>query len=187
MAVNHPATFMLLIKGLLPDRPEPDTSPAGIGDITSDAKGSGARFNSGKPDFSLIPLTLLAVSVTEGPLHEDPPGLAIGCLGMFQRTHDATFLHAALDHLGHEGWEECARVFAYGARKYAAWNWAKGMPWSVPLACAARHLLAMARGESTDPESGEPHRGHVFCNVVMLLQYAKTYPEGNDLPPKGLL
>jgi hypothetical protein len=45
----------------------------------------------------------------------------------------------------------------------------------------------MIRGEDIDPESGEPHRGHVFCNVVMLLQYTKTYTEGNDLPPKGML
>jgi hypothetical protein len=31
----------------------------GIGDVNSDAKGSGARFNTGKPDLSLIPLHLL--------------------------------------------------------------------------------------------------------------------------------
>jgi pantoate kinase len=31
----------------------------GIGDVNSDAKGSGARFNAGKPDLSLIPLHLL--------------------------------------------------------------------------------------------------------------------------------
>lgn len=31
-----------------------------IGDVNSDAKGSGARYNSGKPDFSLIPISTLA-------------------------------------------------------------------------------------------------------------------------------
>jgi hypothetical protein len=159
--------------------------PAGIGDITSDAKGSGARFNGGKPDFSLVPLTMVA-----GAFEDDSGSGGIGALealGCFQQTHSTDFLFNVLNYLGHEGWEECARVFEYGKRKYAAWNWAKGMPWSVPLACAARHLLAMIRGETTDPESGEPHRGHVFCNVVMLLQYTKTYTEGNDLPPKGML
>jgi len=31
----------------------------GIGDVTSDAKGSGARYNAGKADYSLIPMHLL--------------------------------------------------------------------------------------------------------------------------------
>jgi hypothetical protein len=61
------------------------------------------------------------------------------------------------------------------------------MPWSVPLACATRHLLAMIRGESIDPESGIPHRGLVFCNVVMLYTFGRTYQEGDDRPAAGLL
>jgi hypothetical protein len=156
----------------------------GIGDITSDAKGSGARFNGGKPDFSLVPLTMVADALNRDG---ETVVLALHALGVFQQMHDGVYLFDVLQLLGLDGWEECARVFEYGKRKYAAWNWAKGMPWSVPLACAARHLLAMIRGETTDPESGEPHRGHVFCNVVMLLQYTKTYTEGNDLPPRGML
>lgn len=165
------------------------TQPTGIGDINSDAKGSGARFNNGKPDLSLIPLTTLGASLDRPHDVMGGPGMALFSLGDYQRTQDTKFLFDVLDclGLGRDGWEECAHVFAYGKRKYAAWNWAKGMPWSVPLACAARHLLAMTAGEETDPESGLPHRGHVFCNIVMLLQYAKTYTEGNDLPPKGLL
>jgi hypothetical protein len=159
---------------------------AGIGDVTSDAKGSGARFNGGKPDFSLVPLTMVARTM-DAAVSRSSPAAALESLGVFQQAHDPDYLFDVLDRLGKDGWEECARVFEYGKRKYAAWNWAKGMPWSVPLACAARHLLAMIRGEDIDPESGEPHRGHVFCNVVMLLQYTKTYTEGNDLPPKGML
>lgn len=31
----------------------------GIGDVTSDAKGSGARFNGGKADYSLIPMSTM--------------------------------------------------------------------------------------------------------------------------------
>jgi hypothetical protein len=33
--------------------------PEGVGDINSDAKGTGARFNTGKADLSLIPLCTL--------------------------------------------------------------------------------------------------------------------------------
>ena len=81
--------------------------------------------------------------------------------------------------------EDCARVFDYGRKKYAAWNWAKGMQWMVPFGCLLRHLYAWARGEDNDPESGLPHLGHAMCNLVMLTTFARTYPEGDDRP-KGL-
>ena len=80
--------------------------------------------------------------------------------------------------------KDCADVFEYGAEKYAAWNWAKGMDWSVPYACMLRHLEAWYRGEDTDPESGLPHLGHVMCNLIMLSHYAKNYKDGDDRPPR---
>jgi hypothetical protein len=83
--------------------------------------------------------------------------------------------------------EDEARVWAYGKQKYAAWNWAKGMDWSVPLACALRHLSSWQRGEDIDAESGQPHLAHVMCNIRMLMLYSKTYPEGDDRPPKDLM
>jgi len=157
-----------------------------IGDVNSKERGTGARFNSGKPDMSLVPLKDLGAFYAR--LRPDSvEAAALIHLGAFQETHDPAHLYAVLDELGEDGWEECARVFEYGKHKYAAWNWAKGMPWSVPLACGARHLLQIIRGEQSDAESRHPHRGHVFCNVAMLLQFVKTYIEGNDLPPKGML
>ena len=170
-------------------------SPAGeplkmtVGDINSDAKGSGARANGGKPDLSLLPLVLMAnhLGVVYASTSRSTPVAALESLGIWQRTRDAHYLYDVLTRLSPDGWEECARVFEYGRKKYSAWNWAKGMPWSVPLACAARHLLAMISGELLDKESGLPHRGHVYCNVVMLLQYGRTYQEGDDLPKEGLL
>lgn len=112
-----------------------------IGDVNSAEKGSGARFNDGKPAMELIPLCTL-----EGE----------------------------------------ARVWAYGAKKYAAWNWAKGMPWSVPLGCLLRHLSAFQRGEDIDPESGLPHLDHIACNVRMLKLFSLNYPEGDDRPKQWL-
>jgi hypothetical protein len=169
--------------------PRADLFTMAVGDLNSAEKGSGARANGGKPDLSLIPLRILAghLSVLSPDTSRNGPIVALESLGVWQRTRDENFLFEVLSRLGLDGWEECARVFEYGKRKYAAWNWAKGMPWSVPLACAARHLLAMSAGEDIDNESGLPHRGHVFCNVVMLLQYGRTYQEGDDLPPEGLL
>ena len=81
--------------------------------------------------------------------------------------------------------EEVVRVWEHGATKYAAWNWTKGMSWSIPYACIMRHLIAwMWRGEENDPESGCSHLAHVVCNVMMLMHYAKFYPEGDDRPLK---
>ena len=78
--------------------------------------------------------------------------------------------------------EDEARVWMYGKSKYAAWNWAKGMDWSVPYACALRHLSAWQRGEENDPESGLPHLAHAMCNLRMLSLYSRTYHDGDDRP-----
>jgi Domain of unknown function (DUF5664) len=109
-----------------------------VGDVNSTEIGSGARYNDGKTQWDLMPLTLL---------------------------------------------EEVVKVWEYGARKYAAWNWAKGMPWHVPYACAMRHLLAYWwKGERNDPESGYHHLAHAICNIMMLLHFEVHYPQGDDRP-----
>jgi hypothetical protein len=171
---------------------EKDTNPKdaiGIGDLESTERGSGARFNSGKPPIELIPFAAIAAAFRGPWVREQELACiaALDALGRWQAGGGVECLTEALQALGHDGWAECAEVFDYGRRKYAAWNWAKGMPWSAPLACAGRHLLKMLRGEMTDQESGKPHRGHVFCNVVMLMTYSHTYTEGDDRPPTGLL
>ena len=112
-----------------------------IGDVNSNERGSGSRFNGGKPRLDLIPLM---------------------------------------------GLEDCANVFEYGSKKYAPWNWAKGMPWSAVVGCMLRHLSAIQRGEDLDPESGLPHVGHLMCNAVMLATFRRTYPEGNDYSTEWL-
>lgn len=159
-----------------------------VGDLDSDEKGSGARANAGKPDLSMIPLRIIADSMADWDQPSRDARNALRHLGRFQETHDPAYLYRALDHMLPDRWADCAKVFTYGITKYKAWNWAKGMPWSVPLACAARHIaFGILQGETHDAESGETHRGHVFCNIVMLLTYTNTFKEGNDLPPVGLL
>lgn len=157
-----------------------------VGDLESNERGTGARFNDGKPPMELIPLALLAQ-------HFDGIDRAavVRFLAYFAGDRRLTHLQSAYVHLadGSGGTrallEAEARVFGYGAKKYAAWNWTKGMPWSVPVACIIRHLLAREDGELLDPESGLPHAGHVACNLRMLMHYVDHYPEGDDLfPPR---
>lgn len=164
-----------------------------IGDVRSTERGSGARFNDGKPALELVPLRLIAESwlraVRNAPDHHTPEQrgamAALFFLADFQEGGDERALYSAIEALG-SPWHDCAAVFDYGRQKYAAWNWAKGMAWSVPIACAARHLEALFAGEPLDPPekggSGLHHRGHVVCNLVMLLTYLRTYPEGDDRP-----
>jgi len=115
------------------------TDKVAQGDLTSTAKGSGARRNAGKIALSLIPLHLLA---------------------------------------------GCARVFMGGKLKYAEFNWAKGMKWSSCFDCILRHLFKWwFLAEELDPESGEHHLDHVFCNLFMLRHYVDNYQEGDDRPP----
>jgi hypothetical protein len=75
---------------------------AGIGDVTSDAKGSGARFNGGKPDFSLVPLTMVARTM-DAAVSRSSPAAALESLGVFQQAHDPDYLFDVLDRLGKTG------------------------------------------------------------------------------------
>jgi hypothetical protein len=166
----------------------------GVGDIKSDAKGSGARYNAGKLPVELLSLSMVGTSyLARGGLTEAQAGAAMALehIGDYQsRTRGTEALYAALLSLGDltDVWRECVQVFEYGMRKYAAWNWAKGMAWSIPIACAGRHaIFGILAGDHLDPESKLPHRGHIACNIVMLIAYAETFHSGDDRPAAGLL
>jgi len=150
-----------------------------VGDIHSNEKGSGARYNAGKPDMSLIPLCYLVDIFRPVETLRVQPDFAVLSTGKFQMGGTKEDLLEALQSLS--GYvEECARVFEYGKKKYAAWNWAKGMAWSIPIACIGRHYLKIIEGEAADAESGLAHEAHMMCNIVMLLWYIDNYPEGDD-------
>ena len=154
-----------------------------VGDVNSDTRGSGARYNSGKIPYDLIPLRLIAESLnTQQKDYVFTSYInALYMLGKWQETGEIRFLTDITTVLGpNGGWKECAEAFDYGRKKYSEWNWAKGMAWSIPLGCAARHLISMINGEEVDPESGCTHRGHVYCNLVMLQVFHRTFPDGDD-------
>ena len=76
---------------------------------------------------------------------------------------------------------EYAKVWTQGLEKYDAGNWEKGLPFSVVIASAMRHLEAMRLGEMIDNESGLLHSAHLMCNAAMLTEFYFTHPELNDL------
>ncbi|AWB77267.1 TPA: dATP/dGTP diphosphohydrolase domain-containing protein [Stenotrophomonas maltophilia] len=181
---NYTVTPQIIASGfhILPEEPKQ------VGDVTSNARGSGARFNSGKAPLDLIPLWIIANSFAGRVSDEASRDVqkALYFLGEFQTTQNLESLDRAIVQL-RDYWSQAANVFDYGRRKYAEWNWAKGMAWSVPLACAARHALnVLSDEEVTDSESGYAHVGHMLCNLVMLRTFYVSWPSGNDLPKPEL-
>jgi hypothetical protein len=61
-----------------------------------------------------------------------------------------------------------AKVLEYGAIKYEARNFEKGIHFSRLWAAAQRHLWSYWGGEIYD-ESGMPHLYHALCSVAMLV------------------
>ena len=79
---------------------------------------------------------------------------------------------------------EEAKVFTFGAQKYAAHNWRLGMDYSRVLSSAMRHMLAITAGEDVDAESGCLHAAHVRANMAFLIGYM-AQRGGNDDRYKG--
>jgi len=66
---------------------------------------------------------------------------------------------------------EVAKVLDHGARKYAKYNWLKGMEWSRLYDAALRHLVAWISGESKDEETNSSHLSHCLCCLLFLSTY----------------
>ncbi len=66
-----------------------------------------------------------------------------------------------------------ARVLGFGARKYAKYNWKKGMSWGRVYSAMQRHVTAWWGGEDKDAETGLSHLGHAFCCLMFLIVYEK--------------
>ena len=78
--------------------------------------------------------------------------------------------------------EEVSRVLEFGANKYAARNWEKGMAWHRPFAALMRHMWAWWKGEGNDPETGYSHLAHAACCIMFLLAYEKRGIGDDDRP-----
>ena len=63
------------------------------------------------------------------------------------------------------------RVLVFGADKYGARNWERGMRWTRPANALLRHMFAWLRGEQSDAETGMSHLWHAGCCVLFLIAY----------------
>lgn len=77
---------------------------------------------------------------------------------------------------------ETVKVLEFGAKKYAAWNWTKGLSWTGCFESLQRHLQAWYMGEDKDPETGLSHMAHVACNAMFLMHFILTGTGKDDRP-----
>jgi len=101
------------------------------------------------------------------PLANQKPPLSVG----------AKFDDGKLDWtlLPWDSLEEVVRVLEFGAKKYSVDNWKKVPDGRARYVRAAfRHLIASARGEEKDPESGLSHFAHGVCCLLFALHFEKN-------------
>lgn len=75
---------------------------------------------------------------------------------------------------------EMGKVMEFGATKYQAHNWRKGLAWSRCAAAAIRHIYKWLAGEDIDPESGCSHLAHAGVNICFLIEFDKTHRNLDD-------
>lgn len=70
--------------------------------------------------------------------------------------------------------DDISMVLGFGAKKYGAGNWRKGIKFTRLISAAKRHISAVEKGEIIDPESGISHLAHAATNMMMLDDFIRA-------------
>ncbi len=73
--------------------------------------------------------------------------------------------------------EDMVKVLEFGAEKYSADNWKKGLPTKEICESLLRHTFAFMNGEDVDSDSKQSHIGHIMCNAMFLSHMLREKPE----------
>lgn len=85
-----------------------------------------------------------------------------------------------MEYIPSEAILEVARVFGFGAQKYAPDNWREGFKHRRLASAAMRHIVQYLDGQDLDDESGLEHLAHACCGLLMLLEHRfKGYGDDN--------
>ena len=128
----------------------------------------------------------LFLEVPAGPSPAEPAPEAAGTQALPAQLsapqggvkHDAG--KPRMDLLPPEALREIAAVLAFGAQKYDAHNWRKGVAYSRLIAACLRHLFAWVGREDKDPESGRSHLAHAACCLLFLITFEQTNTGTDD-------
>jgi len=85
-----------------------------------------------------------------------------------------------MDLVPYESVAAIAEVLGFGAQKYAAHNWRKGIAMSRLVAAAERHIGQYKEGEDCDPESGKSHLAHAGCCILFAIWMSINRPDLDD-------
>jgi len=69
--------------------------------------------------------------------------------------------------------EGVAKVLTFGAKKYDARNWEKGITYGRVFGAIMRHMWKWWHGEDNDAETGLSHLDHAMCEIMFLSAYEK--------------
>ena len=155
-----------------------------VGDINSAASGSAARYNGAKQQLDLVPVAFWLNQWKHKATMTQEIFEVLECLDSWQKRRND---NALLEWLGLQDLTAAIPVLVFGGEKYAPFNWAKGMNYSVSTGSLLRHVKAILLGEEIDIESGETHWAHILCNVMFLSYHAHNFPELDDRPPNYLV
>lgn len=72
--------------------------------------------------------------------------------------------------------EVMVEVLEFGAQKYSADNWKKGLDKKEILESMMRHLAALMDGQPNDPETNLSHIGHIMCNAMFYSYFETNEP-----------
>lgn len=90
--------------------------------------------------------------------------------------------------------KEIAKVYTKGAEKYTLYdeqgnvisdganNWRKGQSWMGCIGSAKRHIESFVNNIDIDPETNTYHLANACFNLMAILDYYKTFPQGDDRP-----
>lgn len=77
-----------------------------------------------------------------------------------------------LDLIPYDVLAEVSKVLTFGAEKYDARNWEKGMNWGRVFAAAQRHMIKFWQyREEKDEETSLSHLSHAICCLMFLHAY----------------
>jgi hypothetical protein len=126
---------------------------------------------------SIVPGGFVASIVVDGPITaSDKAAIVEG------RKDDSAKL--PLDLIPPELLFAVAEILDFGAKKYGAYNWSKGMAWSRVFGALMRHMWAWWSGQDKDAETGKSHLWHAGCCIAFLIAYEARGTGTDDRPTK---